>query len=197
MADHDFNSFCCYFWFWDGSTWILLGKSLSNLKFKYGWLYFLTVYVIIFEFEVGVPGCYLVNLCQISSLSMADHVFYSFCCYFWFWGGSTWVLSGKSFSNLKFKYGWSYFLTVFVVILDLEVGVFGFYQVNLHLFSSLSMADHVFLTVYVIIFYFEVGVPGFYLVNLPQFSSLSMADHVFHQFMSFLILRLEYLGFIR
>ena len=107
-----------------------------------------------FHFEVRVPGCYLVNLCQISSLSMADHVFYSFCCYFWFWGGSTWVLSGKSFSNLKFKYGWSYFLTVFVVILDLEVGVSGFYQVYLHQFSSLSMADHVFLTVYVIIFDF-------------------------------------------
>ena len=116
---------------------------------------------------------------------MADHVFYIFCCYFWFWGGSTWVLSGNSFSNLKFKYGWSYFLTVFVVIFDLEVGVFGFHQVNLHQFSSLSMADHVFLTVYIIIFDFEVGVPGFYLVNLHQFSSLSMADHVFHQFMSF------------
>ena len=80
---------------------------------------------------------------------------------------------------MKFKYGWSYFLTVFVVISDLEVGVFGFDQVNLHQFSSLSMADHVFLTVYVIIFDFEVGVPGFYLVNLHQFSSLSMADHVF------------------
>jgi len=138
-----------------------------------------------FYFEVRVPGCYLVSLCQISSLSMADHVLYSFCCYFWFWGGSTWVLSGKSFSNLKFKYGWSFFLSVFVVIFDLEVGVFGFYQVILHQFSSLSMADHVFLTVYVIIFDFEVGVPGFYLVNLHQFSSLSMADHVFHQFMSF------------
>jgi len=59
------------------------------------------------------------------------------------------------------------------------VGVFGFYQVNLHQFSSLSMADHVFLTVYVIIFDFEVGVLGFYLVNLHQISSLSMADHVF------------------
>ena len=86
-----FNSFCCYFWYWGGSTWVLLGKSSSNLKFKHGWSCFLTVYVIIFDFEVGVPGCYLVNLCQISSLSMADHVFYSFCCYFWFWGGSTWV----------------------------------------------------------------------------------------------------------
>ena len=114
------------------------------MKFKYGWSGFLTVFVVIFDLEVGVFGFYQVNLHQFSSLSMADHVYYSFCCNIWFWGGSTWVLSGKSFSNLKFKYGWSYFLTVFVVILDLEVGVSGFYQVYLHQFSSLSMADHVF-----------------------------------------------------
>ena len=52
-------------------------------------------------------------------------------------------------------------LTVFVVIFDFEVGVPGFYLVNLHQFSSLSMVDHV-LTVYVIIFDFEMGVSGFY-----------------------------------
>ena len=54
------------------------------------------------------------------------------------------------------------------------------------------------LTVFVAIFDFEVGVPGFYWVNLHKFLSLSMADYVFQQFMSLiLILRWEYLGFIR
>jgi hypothetical protein len=57
---------------------------------------------------------------------------------------STWVLQGKSLPNPKSKHGRSGFLTVFVVIFDLEVGVTGFYQVNIHQFSSLSMADHVF-----------------------------------------------------
>ena len=38
----------------------------------------LTVFVVIFDFEVGVPGFYLVNLHQFSSLSMAYHVFNQF-----------------------------------------------------------------------------------------------------------------------
>ena len=57
------------------STWVSLGKSSPIFKFKYGPSCFLKVFVVIFDFEVGVPGCNLVNLCQISSLSMADHVF--------------------------------------------------------------------------------------------------------------------------
>ena len=55
MADHDFNSFCCYFWFWGGSTWVVLGKSFSIFKLKHGWSCFLEVFVIIFDFYMGVP----------------------------------------------------------------------------------------------------------------------------------------------
>ena len=107
-----FSSLCHYLWFWGGSTWVLLGKCSSNFKFKYGPSCFLIVFVVIFEFEVGVPWFYLVNLHQFSSLSMADHVFHQFMSFYWFWGGSTWVLLGKSFSIFKFKHGWSCFLTV-------------------------------------------------------------------------------------
>ena len=122
-----FNSLCHHFWFWGGSSWVLFGKSSSNFKFKHGWSCFLTVYVIIFDFEVGVRGFYLVNLHQFSSLSMADHVFHQFMSFYWFWAGSAWVLLGNSFSIFKFKHGWSCFLTVFVVIFDFEVGVPGLY----------------------------------------------------------------------
>ena len=40
----------------------------------YGPSCFSIVFVVIFEFEVGVPWFYLVNLHQYSSLSMVDHV---------------------------------------------------------------------------------------------------------------------------
>ena len=72
------NSLCHYFWFWDGSIWVLLGKSFSIFKLKHGWSCFLTVFVVIFDFEGAVPGFYQVNLSQFSSLSMADHVFWKF-----------------------------------------------------------------------------------------------------------------------
>ena len=35
---------------------------------------FITVFVVIFDFEGGVPGFYQVHLSQILSLSMADHI---------------------------------------------------------------------------------------------------------------------------
>ena len=50
-----FNSFCCYFLFWGGSTWVVLGKSFSIFKLKHGWSCFLEVFVIIFDFYMGVP----------------------------------------------------------------------------------------------------------------------------------------------
>ena len=56
------------------STWVSLGKSSPIFKFKYGPSCFLKVFVVIFDFEVGVPWFYLVNLHQFSSLSMVDHV---------------------------------------------------------------------------------------------------------------------------
>ena len=51
-----------------------LSKSSPIFKFKYGPSCFLKVFVVIFDFEVGVPWFYLVNLHQFSSLSMVDHV---------------------------------------------------------------------------------------------------------------------------
>ena len=44
---------------------MLLGRSSSNMEFKHGWSCFLTVFVVIFDFEVGVPGLYYTaNLCS-------------------------------------------------------------------------------------------------------------------------------------
>ena len=40
------------------STWVSLGKSSPIFKFKYGPSCFLKVFVVIFDFEVGVPGFY-------------------------------------------------------------------------------------------------------------------------------------------
>ena len=40
------------------STWVSLGKSSQIFKFKYGPSCFLKVFVVIFDFEVGVPGFY-------------------------------------------------------------------------------------------------------------------------------------------
>ena len=57
------------------STWVSLGKSSQIFKFKYGPSYFSKVFVVILDFELGVPGFYLVNICQFSSLRMADHIF--------------------------------------------------------------------------------------------------------------------------
>ena len=114
-----------------------------------------------FHFEVRVPGCYLVNLCQISSLSMADHVFYSFCCYFWFWGGSTWVYQvnlsqiwSLSMADHVFNsfccYIWFWGGSTWVVV-GKSFSIFKFK----HSWSC-------FLTILFVIFDFEVGVPGFY-----------------------------------
>ena len=111
-----------------------------------------------FHFEVRVPGCYLVNLCQISSLSMADHVFYSFCCYFWFWGGSTWVYQvnlsqiwSLSMADHVFNsfccYIWFWGGSTWVVV-GKSFSIFKFK----HGWSC-------FLEVFVIIFDFYMGVP--------------------------------------
>ena len=40
------------------STWVSLGKSSQIFKFKYGPSYFSKVFVVILDFEVGVPGFY-------------------------------------------------------------------------------------------------------------------------------------------
>ena len=40
------------------STWVSLGKSSPIFKFKYGPSCLLKVFVVIFDFEVGVPGMY-------------------------------------------------------------------------------------------------------------------------------------------
>ena len=98
------NSFCCYFWSWGWSIWVLSGKSSPIFKFKHGWSCFFNSLCHHFWFWGGSSWFYLVNLHQFSSLSMADHVFHQFMSFYWFWG-------------------WSCSLEVFVIIFDFYMGV--------------------------------------------------------------------------
>ena len=84
MADHVFEQFMSLFLI---LRWEYLGfirQIFTNFQ-VYVWpSMFLQVFVVIFDFEVGVPWFYLVNLHQFSSLSMVDHVLTVYVIIFYF-----------------------------------------------------------------------------------------------------------------